>query len=97
LIKRFYVEGGLDLIKGLVQSRSKARHHHPIFDELSDIEEDSDGSDRDEYSFRLKRLTRIDVSNPLSAFDVKTNTKLSHIKSFVRINGTQSAVSLASS
>ena len=49
-------------------------------DEKSDFDEDSDGSDRDEYGSRSKRLRRIDVSNPLSAFDVKTKTKLSHIQ-----------------
>jgi hypothetical protein len=71
------------------RSSSKSRHHlkrsHPVCDERSDNDEESDGSDRDrdEYGSRSKRLKRIDVSNPLSAFDVKTKTKLSHIQASV--------------
>ena len=68
------------------RSSSKSHHHlkksHPVCEERSDNDEESDGSDhdRDEYGSRSKRLKRIDVSNPLSAFDVKTKTKLSHIQ-----------------
>ena len=68
------------------RSASKSHHYlkrsHPVVDERSDNDEESDGSDhdRDEYGSRSKRLKRIDVSNPLSAFDVKTKTKLSHIQ-----------------
>jgi hypothetical protein len=69
------------------RSPSRSRHHqkrsHPIEDDDKNVlEEDSDGSDhdRDEYGSRSKRLKMIDVSNPFSAFEVKTKTKLSHIQ-----------------
>ena len=71
------------------RSTSRSRHlqkrPHPIDDDKSDNEDDSDGSDRDGNSFgsRSKRLKRIDVSNPLSSFDVKTKTKLAHIQASV--------------
>ena len=44
-------------------------------------EEDSD-SDRDDLGdiSRSRRLKKIDVNNPLSAFEVKTKTKLAHIQ-----------------
>ena len=44
------------------------------------VDEDSD-SDRDDIGIsRSKRLKKIDVNNPLSAFQVKTKTKIAHIQ-----------------
>ena len=67
------------------RSRYLQKRSRPIEEDKSDNEDDTDGSDHDgfDYGSRSKRLKRIDVSNPLSAFEVKTKTKLSHIQASV--------------
>ena len=66
------------------RSRSRSRHHystaHAKFQADNDDEE-SDNSDRDDFGeSRSKRLKKVDVGNPLSSFETKTKTKLSHIQ-----------------
>ena len=66
------------------RSRSRSRHHHSTAHakfEADDDDEESDNSDRDDFGeSRSKRLKKVDVRNPLSAFETKTKTKLSHIQ-----------------
>ena len=46
---------------------------------VNDEESDSDRDDLGDIS-RSRRLMKVDVNNPLSAFEVKTKTKLAHIQ-----------------
>ena len=46
---------------------------------VNDEESDSDRDDLGDIS-RSRRLKKVDVNNPLSAFEVKTKTKLAHIQ-----------------
>ena len=66
------------------RSRSRSRHHHSTLqtkEDVDDYDEESDNSDRDDFGgSRSKRLKKVDVRNPLSAFETKTKTKLSHIQ-----------------
>ena len=64
------------------RSRSRSRHHNSSIqtkEDVDDYDEESDNSDRDDFGgSRSKRLKKVDVRNPLSAFETKT--KLSHIQ-----------------
>ena len=49
------------------------------FSEDESGREDDDDVDTERYTSRAKKLKRIDVGNPLSAFATKTKTRLGHI------------------
>ena len=64
--------------------RSPIRVHPPEFSKhevVVDLSEDESGheEDVDRYTSRAKKLERIDVENPLSAFATKAKTRLGHI------------------
>ena len=48
-------------------------------DDESAREDDDDDVDTERYTSRAKKLKRIDVEDPLSAFAIKTKTRLGHI------------------
>ena len=53
---------------------------HEVADDLSEDESGhEDDDDEGRYTSRAKKLKRIDVENPLSAFATKTKTRLGHI------------------